>query len=266
MILTHDPRTRICIQIGLGRSAEYIYLTHPQWRELRSKQKPLKQIPDTLCDPSDKRRWHYYGIDAALTSILFCSARYSLLSPERKKYMNWICTAITNSQDFHTSDYFGLKNHLLPYTPKISWGGKTFDFSFKIFYDWIAQKLRVMNQQTSPLILGAPFDWIIQKLEIKEIDVLAIDIDGFENALFSNYSWAISPKFITLEYHDELGDAIGIPADVDFVAREKVMGNELAELIQAQGYKLILREPTNYRSKRYARTMELQFLREDLCD
>lgn len=33
---------------------------------------------------------------------------------------------------------------------------------------------------------------------------------------------------------------VPFPADVDFAAREKVIGNELAELIQAQDYKLIL--------------------------
>ena len=266
MILTHDPNNRVCIQIGLGTKAEYIYLAHPQWRELRSKQKPLKQIPDAFCDPNDNRCWHYYGIDAALTSILFCSARYSLLSSEQKKYVSWICTAITNSQDFHTSNYLGLKNHSLSYTPKISWDRKIFDFSFKIFCDWITQKLRVMNQQISPLILGAPFDWIIQKLGIKEIDVLAVDIEGFESILFANYSWNIRPKFIAIEYHDELNHLSGIPIGVDFAAREEVMGNELAELIQSQGYQLICREPTNYRSKRYAKTLELQFLRDDLCD
>ena len=43
MILTHDPKSRICIQIGLGTTAEYIYLAHPQWRKLLSKRKPIKQ-------------------------------------------------------------------------------------------------------------------------------------------------------------------------------------------------------------------------------
>ena len=236
MILTHDPTTRICIQIGLGRSAEYIYLAHPQWRKRLSKQKPIKQIPDALCAPNDNRRWHYYGIDAALTSILFCTARYSLLPRAEKKYVSWICTAITNSQEFYTSDYLGFKNYLSPHTPKGARGRQPLCF-----------------------ILRAPFDWIDQKLAVKEIDVLATDIEGFENDLFSNYSWAIRPKFIAIEYHDELNHVTGIPIGVDFAAREKVMGNELAELIQAQGYQLIHREPTNYKSKNMPRRWNYNF-------
>lgn len=266
MILTHDPRTRICIQIGLGRSAEYIYLAHPQWRKRLSKQKPLKQIPDALCDPNDNRHWHYYGIDAALTSILFCTARYSLLPREQKKYVSWICTAITNSQDFYTSDYLGLKNCSLLHIPKAPLGRQPFQFIFRAPFDWIAQKLEVVDQRTFPLILGAPFDWIIQKLGIKEIDVLTTDIEGFENILFANYSWEIRPKYIAVEFHDELNRVNGIPTNVDFAAREEVMGKDLAEFIQTKGYKLIRREPTNYKSKRYAKTMELHFLRDDLCD
>ena len=241
MLLPHDPESRICIQIGLGGTAEYIYLAHPQWRERLPKQKPLKRIPDALCDPDDNRYWHYYGIDGSLGSIVFCTARYSFLPRKQKKRVNWICTPIGDSPKFHALTYSHFRNP-----------------SEQVSEGFFLGKKR-------PLIFGVPFDWILQTLEIQEIDVLAIDIEGFESVLFANYSWEIRPKFITIECHDEFNHLKGPPAGVDLAARAKWLGTGLAESIQAQGYQLVRREPTNYTGKKYAKTMELQFLRDDLC-
>ena len=242
MILTHDPESRICIQIGLGGTAEYIYLAHPQWRKLLSKQKPLKRIPDALCDLDDNRHWHYYGIDGSFGSIVFCTARYSLLPQKQKKHVNWICTPIGDSPKFYALTYLPFRN---PSEQKPE--------GFFVGH-------------TRHLIFGMPFDWILQTLGIQEIDVLAIDIEGFESVLFANYNWEIRPKFIAIECHDEFNHLKGPPAGVDLAAREERLGNELAEIIQAQGYQLMRREPTNYNGKKYAKTMELQFLRDDLCE
>lgn len=242
-MVPHNENKRICIQIGLGHRAEYVYLTNPRWRELRLKQKNLKQIPDVLCELDDNRLWHYYGIDGSLGSILFCMARYSFLPHEQKEHLNWICAPIADSLNFYPSSYLYFKNPSVPSAPEM-------------YY----------TRQNQTFILGAPFDWIIQKLNIKEIDMIAVDIEGFENILFFNYSWRIRPKFIAIEYHDKWNHVRRVPTSIDLAEREKLMGNELAKFIQTQGYKLIRREGTNSRYRKYAKTMELQFLREDLCD
>ena len=230
---------RNCIQIGLGTTAEYAYLAAPDWQDQMQKVKHLKDLPPELC--TDDKRWQYYGIDVTIGSISYCIEKYSVLPEEHLKHITWICTRISEEQALIRTSHYRFES--------------PFKRSPKIFRD----------QHARLGVVGISFDELIESLEFDDIDVLAVDIEGAEIALFEDYSWRIKPKFIAVEYHDDLTHTKGIPTDIDFSEREAELGKEFQQLIEAQGYTVYRREPTNFRGEKFAKTMELQFLRSDLC-
>lgn len=62
------------VQIGLGHSAEYAYLSQPNWQDAYHHQDPLKRPPPKCLQTIEK--WQYFGIDANIGSVDICSRDY----------------------------------------------------------------------------------------------------------------------------------------------------------------------------------------------
>ena len=56
----------VCIQMGLNREAEYLYLASPNWLQKMKQVNPIKALPKVLHHIS---KWDYYGIDCDPASI-----------------------------------------------------------------------------------------------------------------------------------------------------------------------------------------------------
>ena len=85
-----DPQGRttgICVQIGLLRTAEYLYLVDPKYSV--ASEQPV-DIPKTL----EFDTWQYYGIDADPCSIAKMVAEYHECSPNA----NWILAFINEGR------------------------------------------------------------------------------------------------------------------------------------------------------------------------
>ena len=72
----------ICIQIGLNETAEYLYLSEPDWKEKMRVIDPLEILPESLHQYTS---WRYFGIDRDPASIILMMNKY----PNRENIV-WI--------------------------------------------------------------------------------------------------------------------------------------------------------------------------------
>ena len=63
----------ICIQIGLNETAEYLYLSEPDWKEKMRVIDPLEILPESLHYYTS---WRYFGIDSDPASINLMMNKY----------------------------------------------------------------------------------------------------------------------------------------------------------------------------------------------
>ena len=105
-------RQGCCVQIGLSKWAEFLYLASPDWRESMESVDELKRVPDLVC--ADIDNWKYYGIDEDPSSITNVSTRFGgrgvWLTAKVGEYFDfepiW-------SGFFHASEWMGLYSHAL---------------------------------------------------------------------------------------------------------------------------------------------------------
>ena len=102
--------------------------------------------------------------------------------------------------------------------------------------------------------VSVTLDTLLQDLEITDVDVLVVDVEGAEMEIFEAYDWGIKPRYITVECH---GDR-----HVPNVANEKLLDQNVGEMIdflKSKGYACTHQAYTN-RNNTGACTAELQFL------
>lgn len=105
--------------------------------------------------------------------------------------------------------------------------------------------------------VSVTLDTLLQDLEITNVDVLAVDVEGAEFDVFEAYDWSIKPRYITVECH---GDR-----QVTNVANEKLLDQNVGEMIdflKTKGYDCTHKAYTNRNSTGNC-TAEVQFLLAD---
>ena len=190
----------VCIQLGLHNTAEYLYLTEDNWKDIEVD--ALNRVPHSGVD-----EWCYYGIDAEGESI-----------------------SMMLRQHVHNPRAIWIQSYIAP--------GPTQLVKYKLFGG--------NEPRPSYFAPTISFDKMLSELNIKRIDVLAVDIEGTEYELFEAYGWNIKPRFISVELHNTSH------TDTSFIT-----------LIESIGYDTVLYTPTNLRNGTYF-TREAHFrLREN---
>ena len=156
--------TRNVVQIGLHNGASYIYLTRSGWvKECKALDK-LNQLPEQFMD--NPAPFRFYGVDCAPESIAYVASDHK--GNERCRFL---CAGVSDS----------------------------------FYCNWkLAQPLDWHKIEINSSIgyLMVPMKELPRLLDIQSIDVLAVDIDGYEYLIFNDIrTWNILPKFITIELH-----------------------------------------------------------------
>ena len=115
---------------------------------------------------SDVEEWSYYGVDSDVNSISFLSKKYGNKG-------SWILAFVSGDESVS----------LVP--------------CYSSFFDNSVFK----GVYIPSLSLGSLFDG----LELDSVEVLVVDIEGAENVLFANYSFALKPRFILVDCHGGSG-------------------------------------------------------------
>ena len=165
--------TGTCLQIGLDGIAEYIYLTHPNWKDhMHAHIEPLKHVPKAL----DYKEWQYFGVDVNPTSIDFMAYRYRL------KNAKFIIACVKGDNKV------GFVNYVIS---RIAGDIYKKNVTYELNND-LVQTCYVVKMSLSTLI---------NLLGLQTLDVLAVDIEGTEQEIFENYDWKIKPRYISVEMH-----------------------------------------------------------------
>ena len=124
-----------------------------------------EQMPFEFPDIQD---WQYYGVDVDPQSIAYCELAYPQ-HPQR----NWFCVGIEDTLMIRDVD-------------RTLWNFLALDDLPYIF---------------SGVFL--PLQTFCEQLHIKEIDIIAVDIEGGEYVLFADNAviWDYSPRIIHVEVH-----------------------------------------------------------------
>ena len=158
---------RNVIQLGLHTEAEWAYLTQPGWIEAMGDERKQHKLPDFFKD--DPEPFQYFGLDISPSSVAMVREKYKELS-------NAYFIACGLGDEFsieNTPNRF--------YTDTTEW----YDFN---------------DERKNTLFVVAPFSFVINNLGVKEVSVLAMDIDGYEHEVLSTFGeWEIHPDLITTE-------------------------------------------------------------------
>ena len=221
---------RNCVQIGLGKSAEYYYLTADNWREtmkdpslypgfnweqIMETSDPnwrgcisLKHLPQEMCNLEDSRSWTYFGVDCIPEFVEWFRDSYPSNSNTK-----WLCSQVSS-------------------------------------------KFPVLKNRNSITLKQ-----LFRKCHIDNIDVLAVDIERHEYDIFYEYDWNIKPKYITIEAHDAIFWNLGsTKKDID-LNKAYPHVKKLIQIILTQGYELFNVDFSNWTpDSSMTRELELQFL------
>ena len=204
---------RNILQLGLANRTEWIYLTADNWVEMMSHQKKEHQLPDFYTQNPEPFR--YFGVDVSPSSI-------NEVRDSNKDHQNSFFIACG------ISDRFSIENF-----PNRYYSEETHQW-----YDYIREK-------DNTRFIFVPFTFLLDNMEIEDIAVLAVDVDGYEPEIFSTiHQWSIKPEFITIEM------SVQYPQGID-------------QIIMDAGYTHIRTMP-QYSEKEIEEnpTQELEFLHE----
>ena len=122
---------------------------------------PLKRIPDDLGVDS----WRYVGVDSCGSSIDHMLQRYGT-APN----VDWVLGFMQPG----AARLVQAQSHMMAHC-EAGWAP-------------------YMTQSLS-------FNRLLYGLQLTRVDVLALDIEGGEYSLFSDYDWSIKPQFMAIECH-----------------------------------------------------------------
>ena len=191
---------RTVIQLGLYTSAFWTYLTREDWVDYRRKKldQPQNILPEFFT--KDPAPFQFYGVDVEPESIAHvANSRHYKNLPN----ITWICAGISDDHYLMkpTSRYDRAEWYQFP--------------THNRMHVYITMK------------------HLINSISPETLDVLAIDIDGYEHYIFNDMeNWSILPTYITIEYHP-----FGIDRENrEAVKREEAHDNLIATIV-GNGYK-----------------------------
>lgn len=159
---------RNVLQLGLCTSAEWIYLTDPNWIQKMSKEPKVRQLPEFYTENPEPFR--YFGVDVSPSSIHDVRE----YNPNAENAFFIAC----GISDKHTIQNFP---------------NKFYDLKINEWYEYQSEK-------NNTLFVFMPLRFLINSLGIEDLTVLAVDIDGHEDeAFFDIVDWEIKPEFISIE-------------------------------------------------------------------
>lgn len=207
------------VQIGICGAAEYAYLSESNWRDVMDNIIPEKRIPQELFG---HERFEFHGVDCDVASIAFMSK----LHPHCYWYPYFVTSSEEKASQKYTyaSDLYGLAHPEIPADVR----------------KWARDNLSI-NVCIEKITLSELF---ADKIEVSHIDVLAMDIEGYEVETFCNYDWKIKPTFIAVEFHYLWID---------------ITQQDFEDLFYRNGYKKVLEERSNVADGIH-QTVELQFI------
>lgn len=169
---------KTCVQIGLNRSAEYMYLAN-NTLSAEDVLGPMENpVPPLLPEGITVEPYKYWGVDSDPDSIAFLASNFPP----------------------HPCVHFACC-HLIPRGAKlvescVNFGG----------YYGVGQKIYSGGCSLSLLFRGLAE----HHLEFTEdIEFLAMDIEGAEYDVFESYDWILKPRVIRIEGH--LAGTVGSP-------------------------------------------------------
>ena len=226
----------ICVQAGIADHGEYMYLAEPDYLKKMQSVEKLRRIPSQLCGYES---WRYFGIDAD------CSSMQHLMNNYRNnKWVQWILAYVTGNRD---AGY----DH--PYLSPL--------VTTQMWLEWTRQTGGSADVAPTPeyLMPTVSLESVFKALDLKRIDVLALDIEGNEMPFFETYSWEVQPAYINVEVH-----TYPEPLDYEILCRNK---DRIIEIITAagRGYKLLHSFDSNIVGG-ITHTHELHFLRRDVVE
>ena len=156
-------RTGTVVQAGLYCESEFIMLAQHNWKKLLVDKKYTwsQRIADELKYIDIFR---YFGIDCDPASVTYIGERYK--EALRNEHVVLACLGL----------------HWLPkmkVTPMIGW----FESS----------------KNSSAVFMN--LDMFFDSIGIDDLDLLVLDIEGFEYNVLKSYSWKIKPKVMEIELH-----------------------------------------------------------------
>ena len=161
-----DKNRGVCVQVGIGFSAEYSFLADPNWHEVIEKMDNKYHFPIEISSFVSDQPWLYYGIDCDPHSIIHAAEKY----PDVE---NWLVTNIV-------AESKGIK---------------------RVQESWSLEAELSPTMITPIMIPCMTLADALKKLEIKFIDILAMDVEGDEAPILESYDFQIKPRFITVEIH-----------------------------------------------------------------
>ena len=224
-----------CIQIGLHGTCEYLYLAKENWRDLMPEQLEIKRLPDSLLPHLEPGSFKYYGVERSPVFLGKIMEQFQFSGAN----IEWICAQLSTAYGalprlHHANDQY----------PENIYGEDIHNVNY--------------------FVPAIDLDTLITGLDIKNLDVLAMDIEGDEDYLLKMYTWLQKPKFITIETH--YANILQLENEEEYNLGARTAN--LKSLICSQGYKCILEQETNETRESIAsgteNNFEIQFLREDI--
>ena len=154
---------KTCVQIGLNMTAEYLYLVDNSLT-----------TPEicSLLQSFQEGEWTYYGVDANPASIVFVANKYVHLNRS-----HLVCCKIAADTGLEAAALF--------------WGK----------HIW-AENMSIKNLEKQSFFVGTfSLGNFLSALELKYVDLLAIDVEGEEFTIFENYDWNVKPERLRVEVH-----------------------------------------------------------------
>ena len=199
---------KLCLQIGLCESAEGLYLVKRDLQVLENHPHELPPIPYHRFTGD----WRFIGVDADLLSILYLSEKY----PPNEK-IKFVLGGVGAKNE--------LRESLIGWRVNGTITGRR-------------QKRFNIKKENKCFIQFYTLQSLCRALNITKIDLLIVDIEGFEVPVFSNYDFSIDIDFIFIETHikgKQFRDASASESDLPLLEQEKAY---MKNLILPQGYVL----------------------------
>lgn len=199
---------RTVIQLGLHTSAGWAYLARDDWREIHDERIEIQKVPDCFLD--DPTPFRYFGLDCCPESIDYVAVRQQEYAPSAK----FMCLGVSDKA--YTNVGFGWNR-------------------------WQDCGWHSIELHKNVVYLFLPFSMILRLLEIESLDILVMDIDGYEYLVFNDVQyWHTLPKCIVMELHD-----FNLPED----RGRRTFGEvkpELLNKLTGYGYKVVFDEIYEY--------------------
>ena len=149
----------ICLQIGLMTGTELEYLAEPNWEH---EIKPHFQVPQDIINLYPE--WEYYGVDADPCSIAFL-----LQNKPTHPNIHYIQACLGATREIVS------------------------------FPSWLSVENVEIEPPKTFLTPTISLNSLIHLLPVNTIDVLWLDIEGYELSVLSSYNWEVRPKYLSVE-------------------------------------------------------------------